>query len=105
MATHPAKNVRCQAKVNMVATPEYVQKMVTEGKGLNIPIQKLTMSVTDVIVMDTAASLNILAILSGTLSLMDVLLQAANMTKVSSIPIPIMRNGAAKLIPMKSIPK
>lgn len=62
--------------------------MVTDGNGLNIPIQKLIISVTDVIVMDTAASLNILAILMGTVSLIDVLRQAANITNVSSIPIP-----------------
>lgn len=65
-----------------------MQNMVTEGKGLNIPIQKLKKSVTDVIVIETAASLNIWAILSGTGVLIDVLLQAASITKVSSIPIP-----------------
>lgn len=65
-----------------------MQNIVTDGNGLKIPIQKLIISVTDVIVIETAASLNILAILTGTLSLIDVLLQAANITKVSSIPIP-----------------
>lgn len=64
--------------------------MVTEGKGLETPIQKLHKSVTEVIVMDTAASLSIWAILSGTGFLIEVLLQAANITKVSSIPIPKM---------------
>lgn len=51
-------------------------------------MKKLTISVTEVIVMDTAASLIIFDILSETLSLIDVLLHAANITKVSSIPIP-----------------
>lgn len=46
------------------------------------------MSVTDVIVMETAASLRVMAILSGTLCFMEVLLHAANITNVSSIPIP-----------------
>lgn len=36
-----------------------MQKMVTEGKGLETPIQKLHRSVTEVMVMDTAASLSI----------------------------------------------
>lgn len=61
---------------------------MTDGNGLNIPKQKLIISVTDVIVIDTAASLNVLAILVGTSSFIDVLLQAANITNVSSIPIP-----------------
>ena len=111
-----------------------MQNIVTDGNGLKTPMKKLTMSVTEVIVMDTAASLIIFDILSETLSLIDVLLHAANITKVSSIPIPekeelkvtlisfrstapttdatlykaalpIMRKGAAKLIPMKSTPK
>lgn len=82
-----------------------MQKIVTDGKGLKTPIKKLKKSVTDVIVMETAASLNIWAIRSGTDVLIDVRRQAANITKVSSIPMPIIRNGAAKLIPMKSTPK
>lgn len=65
-----------------------MQNIVTDGNGLKIPIQKLKKSVTDVMVMETAASLNIWAILSGTGSFIDVLLQAASITKVSSIPIP-----------------
>jgi len=55
-------------------------------------MKKDIMSVKDVIVMETAASLNVAAILSGTGLEMLVLLQAANMTKVSSIPIPAMNN-------------
>lgn len=51
-------------------------------------MKKDIMSVRDVMVMETAASLNVAAILSGTGLEMLVLLQAANMTKVSSIPIP-----------------
>lgn len=66
--------------------------MVTEGNGLKTPIAKLMMSVTDVIVIDTAASLKVMAILSGTLCFIEVLLHAANITKVSSIPIPRRKN-------------
>lgn len=65
-----------------------MQKIVTDGKGLNTPMAKLIMSVIDVIVIETAASLSVIAIRSGTLVLMEVLLQAANITNVSSIPIP-----------------
>lgn len=65
-----------------------MQNIVTDGKGLKIPIQKLKKSVTEVIVMDTAASLNICAILRGTGSFIDVRRQAASITNVSSIPIP-----------------
>lgn len=54
-----------------------------------MPIKKDIISVRDVIVMETAASLNVAAILSGTGLLILVLLQAASITKVSSIPIPI----------------
>lgn len=81
-----------------------MQKIVTDGNGLKIPIQKLKKSVTDVIVIETAASLNICAILSGTGVLIDVLRHAASITNVSSIPMPIIRNGAAKLMPIKSTP-
>lgn len=55
-----------------------------------MPMKKDIISVKDVIVMETAASLNVAAILSGTGLEMLVLLHAANMTKVSSIPIPVM---------------
>lgn len=58
------------------------------GNGLNLPIQKLTMSVTEVIVIDTAASDSVLANLSGTSMVTGVLLHAANMTNVSSMPMP-----------------
>jgi hypothetical protein len=53
-----------------------------------MPIQKLKKSVTEVIVIDTAASLNIWAILSGTEVLIEVRRHAASITKVSSIPMP-----------------
>lgn len=66
-----------------------MQKMVTEGNGLKTPIPKLIISVTDVIVIETAASLRVIAILSDTLCFIDVLLHAANITNVSSIPIPV----------------
>lgn len=53
-----------------------------------MPIQKEIMSVSDVIVIETAASDIMWPILSGTESLTDVLRHAANITNVSSIPIP-----------------
>lgn len=68
--------------------PEYVQNIWTDGKGLSIPIQKLIISVTEVIVIETAASDNIFPIRSGTLCFIDVRLHAANITNVSSRPIP-----------------
>lgn len=52
-------------------------------------MKKLTVSVIDVMVMETAASLKVCPILSGTDFVMEVLRHAANMTKVSSIPIPV----------------
>lgn len=53
-----------------------------------MPMKKDIMSVSEVIVMETAASLRVAAILSGTGFIILVRLQAANMTNVSSIPIP-----------------
>lgn len=58
------------------------------GNGLNFPMQKLTMSVTEVMVIDTAASDNVLASLSGTSMVTGVRRHAANMTNVSSMPMP-----------------
>ena len=68
--------------------PVYMQKIFTHGKGVMIPIQKLSISVMDVMVMDTAASVNASDIRSGTELCTDVRRQAPNMTKVSSMPIP-----------------
>ena len=65
-----------------------MQNICTDGKGEKKPMKNDTMSVKDVIVMDTAASLNILAILLGTGSVKSVRLQAASITNVSSTPIP-----------------
>lgn len=65
-----------------------MQKICTDGNGEKIPMKKDSMSVTEVMVIDTAASDNITAILSGTSSLGDARRQAASITKVSSIPIP-----------------
>lgn len=47
------------------------------------------MSVNDVIVIETAASDIVIPIRFGTLNLTDVRRQAANITNVSSIPIPV----------------
>lgn len=54
-----------------------------------MPIQNEIMSVTEVIVMLTAASDIIWPIRSGTESFTGVRRQAANITNVSSIPIPV----------------
>lgn len=78
--------------MKQTANPLYVQKMRTDGNGLKIPIQKDTISVTEVMVIDTAASDNIKPIRSGTLSFIEVRRQAANITNVSSIPIPEKNN-------------
>lgn len=71
------------------AMPLYLQKICTDGNGLIIPIQNEMMSVNDVIVMDTAASDIMIPMRSGTLSLTDVRRQAASITNVSSMPMPV----------------
>lgn len=80
-----------------------MQKICTEGKGDRMPIKKDIMSVKDVMVMETAASLNVAAILSGTGLLMLVLLQAANITKVSSIPIPVNQKISLVLVTLRPV--
>ena len=67
-----------------------MQKILTHGKGVMMPIQKLSMSVIDVMVMDTAASINASDIRSGTELCTEVLRHAPNITKVSSMPMPEM---------------
>ena len=69
------------------------------------PTKKLSMSVTEVMVIDTAASLKVSLILSGTLACKEVRRHAPSITKVSSMPIPNMRKGAAKFMPIKGIPQ
>lgn len=54
-----------------------------------MPIQNEIISVNEVMVIDTAASDNMCPIRSGTDNFTDVRRQAANITKVSSIPIPV----------------
>lgn len=66
-------------------------------------MKKDTTFVKVVMVMETADSDILWAILSGTVHWRGVLLHAAISTKVSSKPIPIIKNGDAKLIPMNSI--
>lgn len=73
---------------NYCLVPEYKQNICMAGNGLNFPMQKLTMSVTEVMVIDTAASDSVLANRSGTSMVTGVLLHAANMTNVSSMPMP-----------------
>lgn len=65
-----------------------MQKIWTEGNGDQIPMKNESMSVTEVMVIETAASDNMIAMRSGTGSLGEARLQAANITNVSSIPIP-----------------
>lgn len=86
---HPAKKVMCQANVKQTANAEYEQKIWTDRNGLMMPKVKDTMFVRVVIVMETAASDMVRAILSGTDCFIDVRLHAANITNVSSIPIPL----------------
>ena len=69
------------------------------------PTKKLSMSVTEVMVIDTAASLKVSLILSGTGACNDVRRHAPSITKVSSMPMPNMRKGAARLMPIKGIPQ
>lgn len=75
--------------MNATARALYLQKIWTDGNGLTIPIQNDIMSVSEVIVIETAASDSIRPIRSGTSSLTDVRRHAANITKVSSMPIPL----------------
>lgn len=84
-----AKNVICHTKIKQTAMPLYLQKIWTDGNGLIIPIQNEMISVSDVIVIETAASDIMIPMRSGTSSLTDVRRQAANITNVSSIPIPV----------------
>lgn len=65
-----------------------MQNIWTDGNGEKIPMKNESISVTEVIVIDTAASDNMMAIRSGTGSFGEARLQAANITNVSSIPIP-----------------
>lgn len=57
-----------------------MEKILIAGKGLLLPINKLTISVSEVIVIETAASDSICAVLSGTFMVTGVLLHAANIT-------------------------
>ena len=69
------------------------------------PTKKLSMSVTEVMVIDTAASLKVSLILSGTLACKEVRRHAPSITNVSSMPIPNIRKGAAKFMPIKGMPQ
>lgn len=88
MAMQAAKNVMCHMKMNATAKPLYLQNICTDGNGLTIPIQNDIMSVSEVMVIETAASDIVSPIRSGTVNLTDVRRHAANITNVSSIPIP-----------------
>lgn len=85
----PAKNVMCQMNMKQTAKPLYIQNIWMDGNWLTIPIQNDIISVNEVIVIDTAASDNIKPIRSGTGNFGEVRRHAANITNVSSIPMPI----------------
>lgn len=84
-----AKNVICQMKIKHTAMQLYMQKIWIDTNGPLTPIMKEIMSVSDVMVIETAASDIVIPMRSGTLSLTEVRRQAANITNVSSIPIPV----------------
>lgn len=94
---HAAKNVICQTKIKHTANPLYEQKILTDGNGLIIPIQNEMISVSDVIVIETAASDIITPMRSGTDNLTEVRRHAANITNVSSIPMPVEKKGKLKI--------
>lgn len=79
-------------KMKQTARPLYVQNIRIDGNWLAMPIQNDIMSVSEVIVIDTAASDNIKPMRSGTGSLTDVRRHAANITNVSSMPMPDLKN-------------
>ena len=56
-------------------------------------------------VIETAASLKVSLILSGTEACREVRRHAPSITNVSSIPIPNIRNGAARLMPINGTPQ
>lgn len=89
MAMHPEKKVICQTNVKQTANAEYEQKICTDLNGLMMPKVNDTMFVSVVIVMETAASDIVWANLSETDIFIDVRRQAANITNVSSMPIPV----------------
>lgn len=84
----PAKNVMCHTNVKHTANPLYWQNICTDRNGVMMPNQNETMSVTDVIVIETAAFDMVNDMRSGTDSFGDVRRHAANITNVSSMPIP-----------------
>lgn len=76
-------------KIKHTAMQLYMQKIWIDTNGPLTPIMKEIMSVSDVMVIETAASDIVIPMRSGTLSLTEVRRQAANITNVSSIPIPV----------------
>lgn len=93
IAIQAAKNVICPIYIKIIASPEYLQKICTERKGLAIPIKKDIILVSDVIVIETVASDIALPNRIGTDICEGVRLHAASITKVSFIPIPVKLNG------------
>lgn len=65
-----------------------MQNICTDGKGEKMPMKKESMSVTEVMVIETAASDSMVAMRWGTDSRGDVRRHAASITNVSSMPIP-----------------
>lgn len=76
-------------KMKHTAMQLYMQKIWIDTNGPLTPIMKEIMSVSDVMVIETAASDIVIPMRSGTLSLTEVRRQAANITNVSSIPMPV----------------
>lgn len=89
MAMQAAKKVMCHRNVKQTANTEYVQKILTDRKGLIMPIRNEMKSVTEVMVIETAASDIIRPIRSATGILALVRRQPASITKVSSMPMPV----------------
>lgn len=65
-----------------------MQKIRTDVKSLTTPIKNEIIEVSEVIVIETAASDIVRPIRSGTDNLLEVCRHAANITNVSSIPMP-----------------
>lgn len=84
----PAKNVMCHTKMNITAKQLYWLKICTERNGATMPKPNDTILVTDVMVMETAASDIISPMRSGTDSFQEVRRHAASITNVSSMPMP-----------------
>lgn len=80
-----------------------MQKICADGNGNMMPSQNEMIFVNDVIVIETAASDIMIPMRSGTSNLTDVRRHAANITNVSSIPIPANFNDTRVKVNIQSI--